>query len=51
MKKLNNIKNLRTHDTAARILNQAVKLFLEKDRHGAPSYDLTQAAELNIRGP
>jgi len=51
MKKLNNIKNLRAHDTATRILIQAVKLFLEKGHHGASGYDITQAAELNIRGP
>jgi AcrR family transcriptional regulator len=46
MKKLNNIKNLRSQDTANRILNQAIKLFLEKGYHGTSIYDITQAAEL-----
>jgi AcrR family transcriptional regulator len=46
MKKLNNVKNLRSQETANRILNQAVRLFLEKGYHGASIDDITQAAEL-----
>lgn len=46
MKKLNNVKNLQSQETATRILNQAMRLFLEKGYHGTSIDDITQAAEL-----
>lgn len=45
MKKLNN-KNLQSQETANRILNQAMKIFLEKGYHGTSIDDITQAAGL-----
>jgi AcrR family transcriptional regulator len=46
MKKPNKVKNLQSQETAARILNQAMRLFLEKGYHGTSIDDITQAAEL-----
>lgn len=45
MKKLNN-KNLQSQETANRILNQAMRIFLEKGYHGTSIDDITQAAGL-----
>jgi AcrR family transcriptional regulator len=45
MKKLNN-KNFQSHETANRILNQAMRIFLEKGYHGTSIDDITRAAEL-----
>ncbi len=45
MKKLNN-KNLQSQETANRILNQAVRIFLEKGYHGTSIEDITRAAKL-----
>ncbi len=45
MKKLNN-KNFQSHETANRILNQAMKIFLEKGYHGTSVDDITRAAKL-----
>lgn len=45
MKKLNN-KNLQSQETSNRILNQAMKIFLEKGYHGTSIDDITQAAGL-----
>lgn len=45
MKKLHN-KNFQSHDTANRILNQAMRIFLEKGYHGTSIDDITRAAKL-----
>ncbi|MGB7573925.1 MAG: TetR/AcrR family transcriptional regulator [Thermodesulfobacteriota bacterium] len=45
MKKLNN-KNLQSQETANRILNQAMRIFLEKGYHATSIDDITQAAGL-----
>jgi AcrR family transcriptional regulator len=45
MKKLNN-KNLQSQETPNRILNQAMRIFLEKGYHGTSIDDITQAAGL-----
>ena len=45
MKKLNN-KNLRSQETANRILYQAMRIFLEKGYHGTSIDDITRAAKL-----
>jgi AcrR family transcriptional regulator len=45
MKKLNN-KNFQSHETANRILNQAMRIFLEKGYHGTSIDDITRAAKL-----
>jgi AcrR family transcriptional regulator len=45
MKKLNN-KNLQSQETANRILNQAMRIFLEKGYHGTSIDNITQAAGL-----
>lgn len=45
MRKLNN-KNLQSQETANRILNQAMRIFLEKGYHGTSIDDITQAAGL-----
>lgn len=45
MKKLNN-KNLQSQETANRILNQAMRIFLEKGYHGTSIDEITQAAGL-----
>lgn len=45
-KKIITNKNLRSEDTMARILNQAMRLFLEKGYHGTSIEDITQAAGL-----
>ena len=45
MKKINN-KNLQSQETANRILNQAMRIFLEKGYHGTSIDDITQAAGL-----
>ncbi len=39
-------KNLQSHETANRILNQAMKIFLEKGYHGTSIDDITRAAKL-----
>jgi AcrR family transcriptional regulator len=46
MKKPNHVKNLQSQGTAIRILNQAMRLFLEKGYHGTSVDDITQAAKL-----
>jgi AcrR family transcriptional regulator len=43
MRKLNH-KNLQPQETANRILNQAMRIFLEKGYHGTSIDDITQAA-------
>jgi AcrR family transcriptional regulator len=43
MRKLNH-KNLQSQETANRILNQAMRIFLEKGYHGTSIDDITQAA-------
>ena len=45
MKKLNN-KNLQSQETANRILNQAMRIFLAKGYHGTSIEDITRAAKL-----
>jgi len=45
MKKLNN-KNLQSQETANRILNQAMRVFLAKGYHGTSIEDITRAAKL-----
>jgi AcrR family transcriptional regulator len=45
MKKLNH-KNFQSHETANRILNQAIRIFLEKGYHGTSVDDITRAAKL-----
>ena len=45
MKKLNN-KNFQSHETANRILRQAMRIFLEKGYHGTSIDDITRAAKL-----
>jgi AcrR family transcriptional regulator len=45
MKKLSH-KNLQSQETANRILNQAMRIFLEKGYHGTSIDDITQAAGL-----
>ncbi len=45
MKKFNN-KNLRSQETANRILRQAMRIFLEKGYHGTSIDDITRAAKL-----
>jgi AcrR family transcriptional regulator len=45
MKKLNS-KNLQSQETANRILNQAMRIFLAKGYHGTSIEDITRAAKL-----
>ena len=45
MKKLNN-KNIQSQETANRILNQAMRIFLAKGYHGTSIEDITRAAKL-----
>ena len=45
MKKFDN-KNFQSHVTANRILNQAMRIFLEKGYHGTSIDDITRAAKL-----
>jgi len=44
MRNLESIKALQPKDTAHRILNQAMRIFLEKGYHGTSIEDITQAA-------
>jgi AcrR family transcriptional regulator len=46
MKKPNNIKSLQSQETANRILNQAMRIFLEKGYHGTSIDDITKASGL-----
>jgi AcrR family transcriptional regulator len=46
MKKLTHVRNLQSQETATRILNQAMRLFLEKGYHGTSIDDITHAAAL-----
>jgi AcrR family transcriptional regulator len=46
IKKRLNHKNLQSQETANRILNQAIRIFLEKGYHGTSIDDITRAAKL-----
>jgi AcrR family transcriptional regulator len=46
MKKPNNLKKLHSQETANRILDQAMRIFLQKGYHGTSIDDITKAARL-----